>query len=238
MAARVGSGSASVFGASVPVAGWLAVFDHMESTGMSWNDERVELLKKLWSEGLSASQIASRLGNITRNAVIGKVHRLGLAGRATTSRMKSHRPRPRPNTMINAAAATKRVARPRFNVPPGANFKPQFQADAEPYSPPVEEIVIPLAERKSVLDLLENHCRWPIGDPQHADFHFCGHGKVPGTPYCEFHGRRAFQPPQPRRRDREIVVTPATYPQAEPTQEAASTPASAKQSKSAEPAKS
>ena len=62
---------------------------------MAWTDERVELLKKLWGEGLSASQIAGRLGAVTRNAVIGKVHRLGLSGRATTSRMKSHRPRAR-----------------------------------------------------------------------------------------------------------------------------------------------
>ena len=62
---------------------------------MAWTDDRVDLLKKLWAEGLSASQIAGRLGSVTRNAVIGKVHRLGLSGRATTSRMKSHRPRQR-----------------------------------------------------------------------------------------------------------------------------------------------
>ena len=65
---------------------------HVE-TAMAWTDERVEQLKKLWSEGLSASQIASRLGEVTRNAVIGKVHRLGLAGRATVSRPKSMRRR-------------------------------------------------------------------------------------------------------------------------------------------------
>src|SRR5262245_65830850 len=74
---------------------------------MAWNDERVELLKKLWADGLSASQIAGRLGGVTRNAVIGKVHRLGLSGRATTSRMKSHRPRVR-------TQATKRLMKPRF----------------------------------------------------------------------------------------------------------------------------
>ena len=60
---------------------------------MAWTDERVELLKKLWAEGLSASQIAGRLGGATRNAVIGKVHRLGLSGRATSSRSSSPRPR-------------------------------------------------------------------------------------------------------------------------------------------------
>ena len=74
---------------------------------MAWNDERVELLKKLWADGLSASQIAGRLGGVTRNAVIGKVHRLGLSGRATTSRMKSHRPRVRAQT-------AKRLMKPRF----------------------------------------------------------------------------------------------------------------------------
>src|SRR5262245_66120108 len=60
-----------------------------------WSDDRVELLRKLWSEGLSASQIASRLGGVTRNAVIGKVHRLGLAGRATTARSRTPRRRSR-----------------------------------------------------------------------------------------------------------------------------------------------
>jgi GcrA cell cycle regulator len=177
----------------------------METT-MGWNDERVELLKKLWTEGLSASQIAGRLGQVTRNAVIGKVHRLGLSGRATTSRMKSHRPRPR-------AATAKRLAKPRFANVGNTALRALYQADTEPYVPPVEELVIPLAERKSIETLLECDCRWPIGDPQEAEFHFCAKKKVAGLPYCEFHARRAFQPPQPRRRDREYAdpaVVPAT----------------------------
>jgi GcrA cell cycle regulator len=165
---------------------------------MAWNDERVELLKKLWSDGLSASQIAGRLGGVTRNAVIGKVHRLGLSGRATTSRMKSHRPRAR-------SQSARRLMKPRF-----ANLgNPAFRnllADSEPYIPPAEELVIPLNERKSIQTLTEVSCRWPIGDPQLADFHFCGRNKVTGLPYCEFHARRAFQPPQPRRRDRDFVM--------------------------------
>jgi GcrA cell cycle regulator len=88
-----------------------------------------------------------------------------------------------------------------------------YQADTEPYVPPVEELVIPLAERKSIETLLECDCRWPIGDPQEAEFHFCAKKKVAGLPYCEFHARRAFQPPQPRRRDREYAdptIVPAT----------------------------
>ncbi len=165
---------------------------------MGWNDERVELLKKLWGEGLSASQIAARLGSVTRNAVIGKVHRLGLAGRATTSRAKTARPRVRANVQ-------KRIAKPRHTTLANSALQRIYQADAEPYVAPVEEVVIPLAERKSILDLVECSCRWPIGDPQEADFHFCGRQKVMGLPYCETHARRAFQPPQVRRRDREGV---------------------------------
>ncbi|MFA5899231.1 MAG: GcrA family cell cycle regulator [Hyphomicrobium sp.] len=163
---------------------------------MAWTDERVDLLKKLWGEGLSASQIAGRLGSVTRNAVIGKVHRLGLSGRATTSRMKSHRPRPR--------MASKRMAKTRFAATGNPALRALYQ-EAETYVPPVEEMVIPLAERKTIQTLVECSCRWPIGDPQMADFHFCGKNKVPGLPYCEFHARRAFQPPQARRREREVV---------------------------------
>ncbi|MEL6372858.1 MAG: GcrA family cell cycle regulator [Pseudomonadota bacterium] len=160
---------------------------------MAWTDERVEILKKLWAEGLSASQIAGRLGEVTRNAVIGKVHRLGLSGRATTSRLKSHRPRVRSNA--------KRTAKRRFDgkvSPLGA----LYGGEAEPYVPPAEEIEIPLEERKYIQTLEANDCRWPIGDPQSADFHFCGKPKAPGLPYCECHARRAFQPPQARRKDR------------------------------------
>lgn len=161
---------------------------------MSWTDERVDLLKKLWSEGLSASQIAGRLGSVTRNAVIGKVHRLGLSGRATTSRMKTHRPRTR-------IANAKRPIKPRFAQSGNPAVRALYM-DAEAYVPPAEEIEIPLAERKSIQTLTECSCRWPIGDPQLADFHFCGRNKVPLLPYCEVHARRAFQPVPQRRRER------------------------------------
>lgn len=180
---------------------------------MSWTDERVELLKKLWGEGLSASQIAGRLGSVTRNAVIGKVHRLGLSGRATTSRMKSHRPRAR------MTAPKRPIGKTRFNVGGNPAVRALYPLDAEQYVSPVEELVIPLAERKNIQTLTECNCRWPIGDPQMSDFHFCGKEKVAGLPYCEFHARRAFQPPQPRRRDREPSETriPALLKQASDT---------------------
>ena len=165
-------------------------------TANAWTDERVEALKKLWQEGLSASQIAGRLGGVTRNAVIGKVHRLGLSGRATTSRMKSHRPR-----RVAQPQQQKRLAKPRFGQLTNSPLQKLYQGDAEPYSPAAEELVIPANERKYIATLTENCCRWPIGDPQHDDFHFCGKSKVAGLPYCEFHARRAFQPPQSRRRE-------------------------------------
>src|SRR4029077_11918772 len=97
---------------------------------MAWPDERVELLKKLWGEGLSASQIAGRLGSVTRNAVIGKVHRLGLSGRATTSRMKSHRPRRR--------MAHMRVAKTRVSATANPAFRALYE-ETEAYVPLVEE---------------------------------------------------------------------------------------------------
>ena len=164
---------------------------------MTWNDERVDVLKKLWADGLSASQIAGRLGGVTRNAVIGKVHRLGLSGRATTSRMKSHRPRVR-------VQAAKRL-KPRLLNTGNSAFRSLYLGDSEPYVPPAEELVIPMGERKYIQTLTESCCRWPIGDPQQPEFHFCGRKKIPGLPYCEVHARRAFQPPQPRRRERDFV---------------------------------
>ncbi|MDX2157785.1 MAG: GcrA family cell cycle regulator [Hyphomicrobiaceae bacterium] len=184
---------------------------------MSWNDERVELLKKLWAEGLSASQIAGRIGSVTRNAVIGKVHRLGLSGRATTTRMKSHRPRTRANPVKRPAGPP---AKPRFANVGNTALRALYQAETEPYVAPAEEIVIPLAERRSIQTLEESHCRWPIGDPQEEEFHFCGKSKVTGLPYCDFHARRAFQPPQARRQP---GSPPARYAvTAAPKQETAS----------------
>ena len=183
---------------------------------MAWNDERVDLLKKLWADGLSASQIAGRLGGVTRNAVIGKVHRLGLSGRATTSRMKSHRPRVR-----TQASNNKRLMKPRFANVGNPALRNLYLGDTEPYVPPAEEVVIPLKERKYIQTLTETCCRWPIGDPQLADFHFCGKGKIAGLPYCEAHARRAFQPPQARRRDRDYAPMVVMASEREPAPGAA-----------------
>lgn len=164
---------------------------------MAWTEERVDLLKKLWTDGLSASQIANRLGGVTRNAVIGKVHRLGLSGRATTSRVKAVRPRKK------VAPSANRVPRMRMYNQGNTALKPGFDGGSTQdvgYVEPIEELVIPLEERASIMSLKENMCRWPIGDPTEEDFHFCGRTKEAGSPYCEFHCKVAYQPAQKRRK--------------------------------------
>jgi GcrA cell cycle regulator len=136
---------------------------------MSWTDERVEQLKKLWSDGLSASQIAAELGGITRNAVIGKVHRLGLSGRAKS-------------TSSTALAQAYEI-----------------EADIEPE---LIDNVIPIGQRRTILELNEQTCRWPVGDPGSGDFFFCGGNALASLPYCAYHSRIAYQPAADRRRDR------------------------------------
>jgi GcrA cell cycle regulator len=157
---------------------------------MSWTDERVELLKKLWSDGLSASQIAAELGGITRNAVIGKVHRLGLSGRAKSP--ASTAPRQRKSRTHTHML---RVPRTRGNTA----LAHAYDYDVEP-EPELLDNVIPIGQRRTLLELTEETCRWPIGDPGSTEFFFCGGQSLSGLPYCAYHSRVAYQPPSDRRR--------------------------------------
>ena len=170
---------------------------------MSWTDERVEQLKQHWMDGKSASQIAGLLGHgVTRNAVIGKVHRLGLAGRAKSPSLLSARPRP------SAPPAARRVVAPRpASVAPritrGATalaVAPEALADAEPEA--FESVVVPMSLRVTIVELKEAMCRWPLGDPATSEFRYCGSPAASG-PYCAYHGSLAYQPVQERRRDRD-----------------------------------
>ena len=163
-------------------------------TVMSWTDDRVEQLKKLWEAGLSASQIAAELGNVTRNAVIGKVHRLGLSGRAKSP--SSAAPRPR---KARPAQHMMRISRPvsRGNTALAHVFEVEIEAD-----PIAFDNVVPMSQRLSLLELTEATCHWPVGDPGSADFFFCGGKSVAGLPYCAHHSRVAYQPAGDRRRDR------------------------------------
>jgi GcrA cell cycle regulator len=177
----------------------------MDVTGerkeIGWSDERVELLKKLWQEGLSASQIAGELGGITRNAVIGKVHRLGLSGRAKAP--SSAAPRPR---RARPPAQQVRMARPamRGNTALARQPYPIYELEPELEPQPLENIV-PIGQRCSLLDLSDARCRWPIGDPGQHDFFFCGGKPLGELPYCAYHARIAYQPVADRRRDRRVV---------------------------------
>ena len=157
---------------------------------MGWTEERVEMLKKLWADGLSASQIAAELGGITRNAVIGKVHRLGLSGRAKSP--SSSAPRPRKAR----APGMLRVSRSAIRGNTALAY--DYMAEPEP-----ELIEIPMEQRKNLLQLTEATCHWPVGDPGSPDFFFCGGESNEGSPYCNYHSRVAYQPASERRRERQ-----------------------------------
>ena len=153
---------------------------------MGWTDERVEMLKRLWLEGLSASQVAKQLGGVTRNAVIGKVHRLGLSGRATPSQptrtpFKTPRP-PRPLSASHGLAH--RPAERRIASPP----------------PPRPAPYVEMPGTATVLTLGAHMCKWPIGDPSTDEFSFCGRRAGSDGPYCIEHARVAYQPQQARKK--------------------------------------
>lgn len=155
---------------------------------MAWTEDRVEVLTKLWAEGLSASQIAKQLGGVTRNAVIGKVHRLGLSGRATPSR-------PARKTAAKPAAARTRKVTTVPAVPrvPDPAPEPDVAIPA-----PVEAKLMSNGEYATILTIKDHMCKWPIGDPSSDEFRFCGRKVKESEPYCEPHCSVAYQPSRRR----------------------------------------
>ncbi|MCA0964480.1 GcrA family cell cycle regulator [Salipiger bermudensis] len=196
---------------------------------MSWTDERVELLKKMWAEGQSASQIAKELGGVTRNAVIGKVHRLGLSNRtgagaapaAAAAPAKEAKPvkdakpaaKPKPAPAAPAADAAPREeaaavpeTRPAVSparkqiIPAGQPLPPQPSAnEISPEALAKVSEIEKKAKRLTLMELTERTCKWPVGDPATEDFWFCGLPVQQGKPYCEAHVGVAFQPMSSRR---------------------------------------
>lgn len=157
---------------------------------MAWTEDRVETLKKLWTEGLSASQIAKEMGEgVTRNAIIGKVHRLKLSGRATPSRPPRPRAKPTPKPRVTTTTTA-----PRTLTPSTRREMPAPPAPLEPKP-------LPSGEFATVLTLTNHICKWPIGDPATPEFRFCGRKSSATSPYCEFHASQAYQP-QSRKRKR------------------------------------
>jgi GcrA cell cycle regulator len=139
---------------------------------MSWTPEKVDKLKELWSKGHTASQIAEMLGDTTRNAVIGKAHRLDLEARAPSK--QSATPRSKENRQIKRTAApTSRKAKFQ-SILLDKNFEPE--------------------NPKSLEDLTESTCKWPIGHPNEEKFYFCGRKPEGEFPYCKLHVLYAFQP--------------------------------------------
>ncbi len=189
---------------------------------MSWTDERVDKLKELWGEGMSASQIAKVMGGVTRNAVIGKVHRLGLSNRgpgqedgrpAEPAASVATVPPARPAAPADAGPAPEpqpAVAEEMLPAPAARRAAPVIRDATQPRAPgaptPEEEAaratlaeIEKFAKRVTLLELTERTCKWPIGDPTDDDFAFCGLGCVPGKPYCQHHVAVAFQPMSSRR---------------------------------------
>jgi len=142
---------------------------------MAWTEDRVEVLTKLWAEGLSASQIAKQLGGVTRNAVIGKVHRLGLSGRAKPSNPAKKK-------------ARKTTTRTRATRMPSAPRAPRPVVQARP--------ALPMADGRfaTILTITDHMCKWPIGDPSTSEFRFCGRKTDDkDEPYCKAHSSVAYQ---------------------------------------------
>tara|TARA_B100000963_G_scaffold336765_1_gene332113 strand:- start:973 stop:1470 length:498 start_codon:yes stop_codon:yes gene_type:complete len=141
---------------------------------MSWTDEKVAKLKELWGKGNTASQIAEIIGGISRNAVIGKAHRLNLSAKIKTRSSAS-------NENFNASIGNK--GNKLLNKGRRSKFKSLLiDKDFEPENP------------KQLEELDENSCKWPIGHPDENDFYFCGRTSLKDFSYCRLHLLYAYQP--------------------------------------------
>ena len=139
---------------------------------MSWTPEKVEKLKELWGKGNTASEIAQILGGVTRNAVIGKAHRLNLSGKIQTKKSSS--------LANNNNDNENKISRKNFRR---GKFKSLIiDKDFEPENP------------KQLEELDENSCKWPIGHPNEKNFYFCGRTSLKDFSYCKLHLLYAYQP--------------------------------------------
>lgn len=156
---------------------------------MGWTAEKIEQLNKLWSEGMSITEIGKILG-MTRNAVVGKAHRLSLAKRPSPI---ARAPGPRPAVQQAPVAPARPVAAPvaAIAAAPVAEAAPPPPKPAMPVmSPPSRPRPAPAFRAARIAN--GPACRWPLGDPKSPDFHFCGSPSIEGKPYCEKHCAMAY----------------------------------------------
>ena len=177
---------------------------------MSWTEQKIQMLKDMWGHGYSASEIAKRLGGLTRNAVIGKAHRLKLSSRPSPIKREDEvggRLSTDSVTPIMKSSRKRVMLRP---LPPVA-----MPSTVRPVKDSMQAIdQLKRSEGIAVTKAGERHCRWPIGDPRSPDFRFCGCTAYEGLPYCIDHARMAYQNVGKRQRagesDQGGDFTPAT----------------------------
>jgi GcrA cell cycle regulator len=192
---------------------------------MSWTEERIERLKTMWHDGATASEIAEKLGGVSRNAVIGKAHRLGLEARPSpvkpgeehaapakpTKAQAAPPPKPAPAAAAAAPQPQPQRQRPQADgmqyrsVGPGGFIRQGPGDQQAPIPPAPPRRLVPakpsaeVADKTSLLELNDRICKWPMGHPGEPDFHFCGQPANPGYPYCVEHCGVAYQAQLPRR---------------------------------------
>jgi GcrA cell cycle regulator len=162
---------------------------------MSWTEQKIQMLKDMWGHGYSASEIAKHLGGLTRNAVIGKAHRLKLSSRPSPIKREDEGAAGLPGSVGNVMPVMKQtrkrvMLRPLPVVPTPSTVK--SPASKESYRSSFDS-AIKRTEGIAVTKAGDRHCRWPVGDPRSPDFRFCGCNAYEGMPYCIDHARVAYQ---------------------------------------------
>ena len=154
-----------------------------------WTKMRIAELRRLWASGMTASAIAEKLDLVSRNAVLGKVARLGLPSR----RDSISRSKPKRSPTAFGGIYEKKISSPgKTTEKTTGNCSEVKPAPIRANEVAPEDKNIPLHQRKTIFTLEKNNCRWPIGDPRKPDFHFCGGEIVQGLPYCVDHCRRSY----------------------------------------------
>jgi GcrA cell cycle regulator len=169
-----------------------------------WTEERIELVRTLWSRGASAQRIARELGaGISRGAVLGKIHRLGIVQMSPNSGARRSERNDARLVVKREHDVASDLAGGRGEFPNSQRELPAWVRDAEPYiDNPLVDADIPAAQRRPLLELSDRACRWPVGDPSRSDFFFCGAEAFPGKPYCPEHCARAYRQEEETRPER------------------------------------